>query len=84
MRSIRIGVTSLSLVLGVLILMIPFGLNFGLPEWIGSLTKEEEVLSGSCTLLCMVLTPIALIGGNFLRPNQIDTELQLDEKPNEE
>ena len=84
MRSIRIGVISLSLVLGVLILMIPVGLNFGLLEWIGSLTKEEEVLSGSCTLLCMVLTPIALIGGNILRPNQIDTELQLDENPNEE
>lgn len=32
----------------------------------------------------MVLTPIALIGGNILRPNQIDTELQLDENPNEE
>ena len=84
MRSIRIGVISLSLVLGVLILMIPVGLNFGLLEWIGSLTEEEVVLSGSCTLLCMVLTPIALIGGNFLRPNQIDTELQLDENPNEE
>jgi len=84
MRSIRIGVISLSLVLGVLILMIPVGLNFGLLEWIGSLTKEEEVLSGSCTLLCMVLTPIALIGANIFRPNQIDTELQLDENPNEE
>ena len=46
--------------------------------------KRGEVLSGSCTLLCMVLTPIALIGGNILRPNQIDTELQLDENPNEE
>ena len=84
MRSTRLGVFLLSLVLGVLILMIPVGLNFGLLEWIGSLTEEEVVLSGSCTLLCMVLTPIALIGGNFLRPNQIDTELQLDENPNEE
>ena len=84
MRTTRLGVILLSLVLGVLILMITVGLNSGLPEWIGSLTKEEEVLSGSCTLLCMVLTPIALIGGNILRPNQIDTELQLDENPNEE
>ena len=84
MRSTRIGVILLFLVLGGLILMVPVGLNSGLPEWIGSLTKEEEVLSGSCTLLCMVLTPIALIGGNFLRSNQIDTELQLDENPNEE
>ncbi len=84
MRSTRLGVFLLSLVLGVLVLMIPIGLNSGLPEWIGSLTKEEEVLSGSCTLLCMVLTPIALIGGNILRPNQIDKELQLDENPNEE
>lgn len=42
MRSTKLGVFLLSLVLGVLVLMIPIGLNSGLPEWIGSLTKEEK------------------------------------------
>ena len=69
--------TSPKFVAAFLIIIISTTLLIGLSERGRSLTQEEEILSGVCTLLCILLAPLAIIGANLAKKNKQDVELQL-------
>ena len=70
--------TSPKTIFVLLIFVLSTVLLVGLSERGRSLTQEEEILSGVCTLLCILLAPILLIGVNLTQKNKPDVELQLD------
>ena len=79
MERFRLSATSPKAIFFFLIVVLSTALLVGLSERGRSLTQEEEILSGVCTLLCILLAPVVLIGANLTQKNKPRTELQLDE-----
>lgn len=79
MERSKFSATSPKFIAAFIIIIISTTLLIGLSERGRSLTQEEEILSGVCTLLCILLAPIVLIGANLAQKNKPRAELQLDE-----
>jgi hypothetical protein len=78
MGRLNFRITSPKTIFVLLIFVLSTVLLVGLSERGRSLTQEEEILSGVCTLLCILLAPILLIGVNLSQKNKPDVELQMD------
>ena len=75
----KFSATSRKLIAAFLIIIISTTLLIALSERGRSLTQEEVMFSGVCTLLCILLAPFAIIGANLAQKNNHDVELQMDQ-----
>ena len=80
MERLNFRITSPKTIFVLLIFVSSTVLLVGLSERGRSLTQEEEILSGVCTLLCILLAPILLVGVNLTQKRNPDVELQMDNK----